>query len=292
MKIRIWGCRGSIPSPGSTTLRYGGNTTCLEIRTNTGQLIIVDAGSGLRNLGRELMQGKRISPIRFFLTHSHWDHLIGFPFFQPAYSENFAFTFCSGPHEHGSIRKFLIHQMEEPYFPIPFTLLKGKFDFHCQRPNQEPGHCSQDGLEIIPIPLNHPNRGYGYKFIEQGKTFVFLTDNEIGFQFDHGMDRSHYVAFCRDADLLFHDAQYTAEEYRLTRGWGHSTFGDATDLAIEAGVKRLGLFHHDPDRTDDDLDRQVEFCQERIRLAGGTPECFAAAEGMEIELVPRPHSPG
>ena len=284
MRIRIWGCRGSIPSPGSTTLRYGGNTTCLEIRTSRGQLIIVDAGSGVRNLGRFLSQENDLPPIRFFFTHSHWDHLAGFPFFQPAYSGLSSITFCSGPHAQDFLRSCLTHQMEAPYFPVDFKLLGAKFDFRCERPHMEPGHCRLDGLEICPILLSHPNGGYGYKFIEQGKTFVLLTDNELGFQHEGGLNREQYVDFCRGVDLLFHDAQYTEEEYKLTCGWGHSTFTDATDLAIEAGVKRLGLFHHDPNRTDDDLDRQVEFCQERIRRVGSEVECLAIAEEMLIEL--------
>lgn len=284
MRIRIWGCRGSIPSPGATTLRYGGNTTCLEIRTNRGLIIIVDAGTGVRNLGRFLSQENDLTQIRFFFTHSHWDHLAGFPFFQPAYSSLSSITFCSGPHAQDLIKSCLIHQMEAPFFPVDFKFLRAKFDFRCERPHMEPGHCRLDGLEICPVLLSHPNGGYGYKFIEQGKTFVFLTDNELRFQHKGGLNKEQYVDFCRGVDMLFHDAQYTEEEYKLTCGWGHSTFSDATDLAIEAGVKRLGLIHHDPNRTDDDLDRQVEFCQERIRLSGSAVECQAIAEGMVFEL--------
>jgi phosphoribosyl 1,2-cyclic phosphodiesterase len=284
MKIKIWGCRGSITTPGPTTLRYGGNSTCLEIRTKAGQIIIIDAGSGIRNLGKALSREKDVTQVRFFFTHSHWDHLTGFPFFKPAYSDTFSITFCSGPHAQDSIRKFLTHQMEAPFFPVDFNILRAKFDFRCQRPNMEPGNCHLDGFEVCPIPLSHPNGGYGYKFIEQGKTFVFLTDNELDFQHEGGLSRAKYIEFCQGADLLVHDSQYTEEEYKFTRGWGHSTFGDATDLAIEAGVKCLGLFHHDPDRTDDDLGRQVEFCQERIHRKGRMTECFATAEGMEIDL--------
>ncbi len=284
MKIKIWGCRGSITTPGPTTLRYGGNSTCLEIRTKTGQVIIVDAGSGIRNLGKALSQEKDVTQVRFFFTHSHWDHLTGFPFFKPAYSDAFSITFCSGPHAQDSIRNYLTHQMAAPFFPVDFNLLRAKFDFRCQRPHMEPGNCHLDGFEVCPIPLSHPNGGYGYKFIEQGKAFVFLTDNELDFQHDGGLSRAKYIEFCQGANLLIHDAQFTEEEYKFTRGWGHSTFTDATDLAIEAGVKSLGLFHHDPDRTDDDLGRQVEFCQERIQRKGRMTECFATAEGMEIDL--------
>jgi len=284
MKIKIWGCRGSIATPGSTTLRYGGNSTCLEIRTTAGQIIIVDAGSGLRNLGKALILEKDATQIRFFITHSHWDHLVGFPFFQPAYSPLSSITFCSGPHAQDSIRRYLTHQMEAPYFPVDFKLLKAKFDFRCGRPHMEPDNCRLDGLEVYPVSLNHPNGGYGYKFIERCKTFVFLTDNELSFQHEGGLSRAQYAEFCRGADLLIHDAQYTDDEYKLSRGWGHSSFSDTTDLAIEADVKCLGLFHHDPDRTDDDLDRQTEFCQKRIYLADKAFKCFAASEGMVIEL--------
>jgi phosphoribosyl 1,2-cyclic phosphodiesterase len=284
MRIRVWGCRGSIAAPGSTTLRYGGNTTCLELRTSTGLIIIVDAGSGVRNLGRALSRDKDLPPIHFFFTHSHWDHLGGFPFFEPAYSCNSSITFCSGPHAQNFLKSCITDQMRAPYFPVDFKRLKAKFDFQCQRPHMEPGHCDLDGLKIFPVALSHPNGGYGFKFIEQGKTFVFLTDNELRFQHEGGLEWEHYTDFCRGADLLFHDAQYTVEEYENTRGWGHSTFADATDLAIEAGVSRLGLFHHDPNRTDDDLDRQVELCRDRIRLAGSSMDCLAIAEGMQFEL--------
>lgn len=285
MKIRIWGCRGSITAPGPTTLRYGGNSMCLEIRNVLGQILIIDAGSGVRNLGKLLFQEEEVTQIRFFFTHSHWEHLVGFPFFQPAYSDHFSITFCSGSHAQDSIRRYLTRQMEAPYFPVDFNFLKAKFNFRCERPHREPGNCLLGKLEVCPVLLNHPNGGYGYKFIEQGKTFMLLTDNELRFQHRGGLSRGQYVEFCRGADLLFHDAQYTDEEYELMRGWGHSTFDDAINLAMESGVKCLGLIHHDPDRTDDELDRQVEFCRERIRLAGSAVECFAAAEGMVVELV-------
>ena len=284
MRIRVWGCRGSIPTPGAAAVRYGGNSTCVEIRASRGELIIVDAGSGLRNLGRVLPRGKEAIPIRFFFTHSHWDHLVGFPFFEPAYSENSFITFCSGPHAQDSIRKYLSHQMQAPYFPVDFNVLKARFDFRCERPHMEPGNCRLDGMEISPVALNHPNGGYGYKFIEGGKSFVFLTDNELRFRHAGGLSRGEYVEFCRGADLLFHDAQYTEEEYKQTRGWGHSTFADAADLAMEAGVKTLGFVHHDPNRTDDDLEKLDTLCRERIRLAGSTVECLAVAEGMMFGL--------
>jgi len=284
VKIRIWGCRGSIAAPGSTTLRYGGNSTCIEIMTAAGKMIIVDAGSGLRNLGAALIRGKEPVPIRFFFTHSHWDHLAGFPFFRPAYSDRFSIAMCSGPHAEDTIMGFLKYQMKSPFFPVDFQFLKARFEFRCESTRGECSHCPCHGLEIRQAPLNHPDGGFGYKFTEEGKSFVFLPDNELEFRHEGGWNMDQYVEFCRGADLLFHDAQYTDEEYELVRGWGHSTFSGAVDLAMHAGVKCLGLFHHDPDRTDDDLDRQVQSCRERIRTAGGSVQCYAAEEGMTIEL--------
>ncbi|MCX5806051.1 MAG: MBL fold metallo-hydrolase [Proteobacteria bacterium] len=284
MKIKVWGCRGSITTPGLNTLRYGGNSTCLEIRSVLGQVFVVDAGSGLRNLGKALRQEEDISDVRFFLTHPHWDHLVGFPFFEPAYSDHYNITFCSGPHSQDAIRRYLSRQMEAPYFPIDFKYLKANFNYRCDQPKSGNGNCMIGSMEFCAFPLNHPGGGYGFKFVESGKAFVFLSDNELGFQHKGGLSNEQYVAFCRDVDLLFHDAQYTAEEYKHTRGWGHSTYKDATDLAIDAGVKRFGLFHHDPDRTDDDMDQQADYCREQISRAGSPAECFPCAEGMVVEL--------
>jgi phosphoribosyl 1,2-cyclic phosphodiesterase len=284
MNIKIWGCRGSITTPGPDTLRYGGNSTCLEIRSTEGQVFIVDAGSGLRNLGKALLHEQGVSDVRFFLTHAHWDHLVGFPFFEPAYSKQYTITFCSGQHSQNVIHRYLSRQMESPYFPVDFKYLKANFNYRCDKPKSGNGNCVIGSIEFVPIPLNHPNGGYGFKFIENGKIFVFLSDNELGHFHAGGLSKEQYTIFCRNADLLFHDAQYTDEEYRHTRGWGHSTYNDATDLAIDADVKRFGLFHHDPDRTDDELDQQVDYCREQISRVGSPVECFPCAEGMVIEL--------
>jgi len=284
MKVKIWGCRGSITTPGIDTIRYGGNSSCLDVRTTEGHIIIVDAGSGIRNLGKALLKEGVTSEVRFFFTHSHWDHLAGFPFFEPAYLERFSITFCDGPHAEESIRKYLTHQMEAPYFPIAFSQLRAKVDFRCEHQRCN-GNCPLDGdMEVHAIPLSHPNGGYGYRFTESGKTLVYLPDNELGFQHEGGLSRGEYSDLCRGVDLLLHDAQYTTEEYKYTRGWGRPTYLDAMDLAIGAGVKRLGLFHHDPDRTDDDLDRQAELCRNYIKQIGSPLECFPCSEGMEIEL--------
>jgi phosphoribosyl 1,2-cyclic phosphodiesterase len=287
MKVRIWGCRGSITSSGPDTLRYGGESTCLEVTTDSGRVIIIDAGSGIRNLGKEILGSGNRTEFTILLTHSHWDHLAGFPFFRPAYFSKYSFKLCGGPAAQDSVMRYLMHQMEPPYFPVDFSILKAKFTTGCRC---DLGNCDGSlpgvGTSVMcrSIPLNHPNGGYGFRFSSGDSSFVFLTDNEIRYHHEGGLDRSAYVEFCRNAGLLFHDAHYLESEYEKTRGWGHSTFKDAVDLAMEAGVRRLGLFHHDPDRTDDEIDREVDDCREYIHGAGSAMECFACAEGMSLSV--------
>lgn len=284
MKIKIWGCRGSLPVPGAATLRYGGNTTCLGVSSASGQQIIVDAGSGIHNLGNALLRDGGPKELRFFFTHAHWDHLLGFPFFTPLYLPGYQLTFCSGAHAQGAIKKFLSRQMEPPFFPVDMSAFRADVSFHCDNPCHEQKSCCIGDLNVTPFPINHPNGGFGYRFNEGERSFIFVPDNELSFHHEDGPGRDEFVELFRGIDLLIHDAQYTAEDYRRTRGWGHSTFADTVDLALAAGVKRLGLFHHDPDRSDDDLDRQLSWCRKRIREAGSDMDCFAVAEGMELEL--------
>ena len=280
MKIKVWGCRGTLPTPGSSTNKYGGNTTCLEIRNKNNFPTIVDAGSGIRFLGKELLKDREINEMCLVLTHSHWDHLMGFPFFQPAYFSKYKINVCGVASAKNYMCQSLARQLEAPYFPVNFEDLKAKFSFGCSSPG-----CAQcKKLHMETITLSHPNGGFGYKFIEDGKTFVFLTDNELGFQHPGGKAPYEYVDFARDADLLFHDAQYTDAEYELTKGWGHTTFNQALKLAIDARVKRFGIFHHDPDRSDEDLDRIVAELQGRAKEKNANVEIFAVYEGMEINL--------
>jgi len=278
VKIKIWGCRGSIPSPGRDTSVYGGNTTCVEVRLGDGSPVIIDAGTGIRALGNALLKEKNLTRLHLLLTHAHWDHLQGFPFFLPAYREDCSIVVGGGPLARNSLQSFLAHQMAPPYFPVPFEQLKATFHFMSENGKS---FSIGDG-KITPIALKHPNGGYGYKFVEGDKTFVFLTDNELGFDHPGGLPDSEYVKICRNADLLLHDGQFTVEEYRNTRGWGHSTFPAATDLAIAAEVKHFGIFHHDPRHLDLDLDRHIERCIERIAARDSDVLCFGTKEGMEI----------
>lgn len=285
MKIIVWGCRGSIPSPGSSTVRYGGESTCIEVITDDGRETIIDAGSGIRKLGKKLLNDHSVSSVNILFTHSHWDHISGFPFFEPAYRSKFSFALCGGGDPQQLVLKYLAQQMNPPYFPVTFSVLKANFTSACNCNNAGCNHSLRyagSKTSCSAIPLNHPNGGFGFKLTGANGSFVFLPDNEIRYRHDGGRPREEYVAFCSNAALLFHDAQYLDDEYETKRGWGHSTIKDAVDLALDAGVKRLGLFHHDPDRSDDQLDILTDWCRRYIHRQNKSLDCFACAEGMEL----------
>ncbi|HUT66224.1 MAG TPA: MBL fold metallo-hydrolase [Spirochaetota bacterium] len=280
MKITIWGARGSIPTPGPSTVKYGGNTTCVEVSLQDGTMIILDAGSGIRNLGKKIIEERKTNDIYLILTHSHWDHLIGFPFFKPAYSNNYAIHIRGGPIAKETVRNYLEHQMEPPYFPARFSAMKAKFDFTHGIPI-----VKQIGsATVTPIPLSHPNGGYGYRIKDGEKTFVFLTDNELEHHHEGGKSLADYIRFCEGADLLLHDAQYTDREYRSVEGFGHSTVSISLELGIRARVKRFGLFHHDPDHTDAEIDGIVGEIKRLLQQKKATLNFFAASEGRELIL--------
>ncbi|MBN2418416.1 MAG: MBL fold metallo-hydrolase [Deltaproteobacteria bacterium] len=279
MLIRCWGSRGSVPVSGREYLKYGGDTTCLEIRSDNDDLIIVDAGTGIRRLGIELMNQKRFSFDMVF-THAHWDHLMGFPFFAPVYDERSEILIQGCPFAREFIEKMLGKVMSQPNFPIEYSDLKASFKYIPECPLS----FQAGSIEIMTIPLSHPNRGNGYKFTEKGKTFVFLTDNELKYQHKGGLGYDDYLGFCKGADLLFHDAEYTPEEYASVRQWGHSSYTDALELAIKAGVKGLGLFHLNQKRTDPEVDSIVEHCNSIISEKHADLECFAVGMDMVFEL--------
>ncbi len=280
MKIKVWGSRGTLPTPGSGTLKYGGNTTCIEIKNQHGFRTIVDAGSGIRLLGKEILSDKSCDEMCLVLTHSHWDHLMGFPFFVPAYFSKYKISVCGVASAKNYMKQSLARQLEAPYFPVDFEQLKAQFSFECSCPGN--GFCKRIITETI--SLNHPNGGFGYKFTENNKVFVFLTDNELRGNHEGGKSFEEYVEFCKGADVLFHDAQYTDKDYEKTIGWGHSTFNQAVELALKAEVKELGFFHHDPDRTDEDLDSIIEKHRNSLSQKGSSLKLYGVFEGMEIDL--------
>ena len=279
MIIRCWGARGSIPVSGSEYLKHGGDTTCIEIRTKNDEIIIVDAGSGIRRLGNKLIAENRREFTMLF-THAHWDHLMGLPFFKPLYSPKTRITICGCPFAQSTVKEMISHVMSPPYFPVNFDDIRAKITYEGECKNSFP----IDSVAVNSIFISHPNQGLGYKFVEDGNSFVFLTDNELSFRHPGGLDFQDYCSFSSHADLLIHDAEYTEEDYKMTKGWGHSGYKDALSLALEANVKKLGLFHHNQDRTDEGVDQIVEDCHKIIEETHSSLECFAVSQHMEIRL--------
>ncbi|NNF98794.1 MAG: MBL fold metallo-hydrolase [Desulfobacteraceae bacterium] len=280
MYIKCWGSRGSIPVSGKEYIKYGGDTTCLEIRSREGDIIIVDAGTGIRRLGNSLHEeGTR--KYNFLLTHAHWDHLMGFPFFRPLFLEHQEIRMHRGPFHKKYMESMFSKVMAPPNFPVKYSDLKAKIIY-------EPGNPEAfeiGSITVIPFPISHPNTGKGYKFIEDGKSFVFLTDNELGFVHPGGRKFDDYISFCDGADLLIHDAEYKPDEYDEMIEWGHSTYTDALDLAFAASVKQFGLFHHNQERTDSEVDAVVDDCHRIIEEKGMALHCFAVGSDMTFDMV-------
>ena len=279
MNIRFWGARGSIPVSGPEYTRYGGDTTCVEIRTKDGETIIIDAGTGIRRLGRALLAESR-RKVHLVFTHAHWDHLIGFPFFQPIYSPGFEIDLFGCPFAQGSVKELLKGQMSPPYFPVNLSDTKATLHFHdsCIEP------FVIGSVRVEPVLLSHPNQGLGYRFTEDGRRFCFITDNELSLKHPGGLEFADYVKFCENADLLVHDAEFNEKEYSWTKGWGHSRYTDALRLASESNVRRFGLFHHNQERSDAAIDDIETDCVNRLHAQKSSVECFAVHQGLELQL--------
>lgn len=279
MQITCWGSRGSIPVSGKSYLKYGGDTTSLEIRTKSGDIIAVDAGTGIRRLGNKLVE-ERASEINFLFTHAHWDHLMGFPFFKPLYSKNAKFLMHGCPFHSQFVETILSTVMAPPNFPVKYADIKARMAYEKACPQA----FTIGSVTVIPIPISHPNGGSGYKFIEDGKIFVFLTDNELGYRHAGGRPFKDYVEFAAGADLLIHDSEYTPEEYQTFIEWGHSKYTDVLELSKQAGVKKLGLFHLNQERTDDKMDEMVSTCRHYFDDNRLQIECIGVAADMIFKL--------
>jgi len=268
LQLRFWGVRGSVPTPVSRNLRYGGNTPCVEVRITADEVLIFDAGSGIRALGAEIAaRAHRPRVVHIFFTHFHWDHVQGLPYFAPLYARESNLVFHSA-HPPEKLRAVLAAQMESPYFPVSFGELAARMDF--RQMTAEPERFGE--LSVSCFPLHHPQGSVGYRIAHAERSVIYATDHEHG---DAATDR-RLREVSENADVLVYDAQYTPEEYASRQGWGHSTWLEATRVAKDAGVNRLVLFHHDPDRDDEAIDRIVEqACRE-------FPETLAAQEMMQL----------
>jgi phosphoribosyl 1,2-cyclic phosphodiesterase len=268
MYVKFWGVRGSIPTPISQNMGNGGNTSCLEVRLPGGELIVLDGGTGIRPLGLALNAEKH-TDVHVFLTHFHWDHIQGLPFFQPLYSKENTVTFYSmkTPEE---TREILEGQMNGPYFPVDFRFLPAQRNFVSVL-----GKTFRFGdTEVNNFALNHPQGCHGYSFSHHGRKLVFASDLEHGNpEFD-----SILLAAAADADVLIFDAQFTPEEYEKRHGWGHSTWLQATEVAKQTRAKKLVLFHHDPGHTDQTMDTILADARAHF------PETYLAVEGGSFHL--------
>ena len=275
MRIKFWGVRGSTPTPERRNSRYGGNTPCIEIRLAQGTLIVLDCGSGFRALGKSLEREFADRPIAayIFLTHFHWDHIQGIPFFPPLYRKGNTFLFHSVLREGAEVEAAIQGQMANPYFPVDISVMAAGRHFYML--DEKP--ISVSGAIISSAPLNHPQGCVAYRIDAEGGSFVLATDTEPGSPYHDRALRD----LCRGADVLVYDAQYTPEQTEgEKKGWGHSSWLEGTRIARECGVKRLILFHHDPDHDDVFVDSMVESAQSVF------PNVIGAAESMEIELPP------
>ena len=288
LTLTFWGTRGSIPSPGPSTVRYGGNTPCVELHTEQGWLIILDAGTGIRELGRTLVDRSAGQPIAgdIFLTHAHWDHIQGIPFFAPFFKQGNRFTIWGSKSLQTSIDRVVRDQMSPVVFPVSFEELQARIDFQELAEERRGGN----GYEVAAIGVRHPGGALGYRFTTgnaDGRALVYVSDNELSpdARYDDPPQwREKLVSFVRGASVLVHDTTYTTGEYQSFVGWGHSTYEQAVELALDANVERLVLFHHRPERTDEEVDRCLEHCRALVAGRGRRLEILAAAEGMTLHV--------
>ena len=272
LTVRFWGVRGSIPTPDAGFLRVGGNTACVEIRAAAGTALVLDAGTGIRGLGYALAAEAAGEPgeVHLALSHFHWDHLQGLPFFAPLYAPGQTVRFYAATDD-DRLLALLRGQMTTPYFPVPFGDLAAATETVRVR-DGEPFEVGP--MTVRPFPLHHPQGAHGFRIEVDGAAVVYATDYEHGSAaHDEGLRE-----VAHGADLLISDAQYTPDEYALRRGWGHTTWEHATALAERAEVGRLLLFHHDPSHDDDALGRICGLARERFAETG------LAMEGLEVEL--------
>ena len=277
MKITFWGTRGSTPAPGENTTLYGGNTTCLEIDLESKQKIIIDAGTGLRALGLKLLAESEKVDIFLLMTHVHWDHIWGFPFFEPLYSPSTKISIDGCQACMSGLISTFDHRVMDGVFPVAFKDVPA--DIRYFEVLQEEALYIDD-VVIDAINLHHPQGGFAFRFEENGKSLVFMTDNEI----TAGSLPPEQIEFCMGADILIHDAQYTPEEMDLRKGWGHSDYATALDLAEKAEAKRLILTHHDPKRKDSEITALVSKCRTLSNEKGAGVSVQAAREGETLVL--------
>ena len=297
--LRFWGVRGSYAAPHETHLGVGGNTSCVELRAGD-HLLVCDGGTGIISLGEELVQADELHEMLVVFTHYHWDHICGLPFFQPAFSPNWRIEFFGPGDTAADIERRLSDQMKAPYFPVETETWMA--DINYVEPHDD--GMRHGPFEIRHFNVHHPGVTYGYRVRIADKTVVYVSDNEVQFlktsiakrihefeEDEHELlermvseQRSAELAAIENVDILIHDAQYTPHDYSKKRGWGHSCYVDTVNLAIDAGVGCLYLYHHDPTYNDDQVAAIHRDCLQIIAERKSSMECHIAREGLKVRI--------
>jgi phosphoribosyl 1,2-cyclic phosphodiesterase len=280
VEARIWGCRGSLASPGAQTARYGGNTSCVEVRTADGPVVVLDAGTGIRALGAALAT-ERPETVHLLLTHLHLDHVEGLGFFTPRFDPESTVHLWGPRPPHGSLEEWVAAYLSPPLFPVPFDDVSGHVVFH----EVEEGTLELGSVRVTAERVTHPGPTLAYRLEENGRSLAFVPDHEpalTGGIRSGRLDDIPGAEIAKGADLLFHDAQYTATEYETRVGWGHSAIPDLAAFVRLADPGRVLMFHHDPSHTDEQLEAMLDDAQ--ALLDGSGPPVELAFDGMEIEL--------
>jgi phosphoribosyl 1,2-cyclic phosphodiesterase len=279
MQVTFFGVRGSCPAPGPEFIKYGGNTACVHVCLNDGTDIILDAGTGIKNLGQKLV--KKTSDIHLLITHNHWDHIQGFPFFAPIYQPQRNIFITPGQISFDADNAIL-EQMSGSYFPVDYKTLPS--NIHVVPQPKKVRSWNIGKAKISRLAMNHPGSGSSYRIEADGKKIAYITDNELYPPCNKNTDFLDWVEFSRDADLIIHDSQYMFSDMPAKSGWGHSIAEEAVKLAMGSRAKRMALYSHDHIRTDNEITKIEDHCQEIIKIGGADLELFAAAEGLSIIL--------
>ncbi|MEX2489631.1 MAG: MBL fold metallo-hydrolase [Pseudomonadales bacterium] len=278
MLITFYGVRGSIAAPGPKTVKYGGNTACVHVRLKSGKNLILDAGTGIRKLGMEMV--KHEEPLLLLLSHGHWDHIQGYPFFDPIYQKDREIVICQGIEESTISLRGLLEQMDGSNFPVH----AGDLPSNISTIHEVESYLARQDFKTVRQNLNHPGGGHAYRVEEDGVSFAFVTDNELNPPNTPTTSYDEWVEFCSGVDVLIHDAQYQERDMPLKHGWGHSLISQVRELAVDAGVRNLVMFHHDPERTDSELDEIAIENANYFKSRNANIGSYIAAEGLCMEL--------